>query len=59
MRPNCPRSRVRPSPGPIRGCSTTEISTLYVQPRHHGKGIGKGLLNEGLRKCATDGVPLL
>lgn len=44
---------------PIQGCATTEISTLYVQPRHHGNGIGKGLLNEGLRKCAADGVPLL
>jgi len=44
---------------PVPGCSTTEITTLYVQPRHHGKGIGKGLLQEGLRKCAADGVPSL
>ncbi len=29
---------------PVEGCSKMEISTLYVQPRHHGKGIGKRLL---------------
>ncbi len=28
--------------------SETEITTLYVQPRHHGKGIGKALLTAGL-----------
>ena len=40
------------SPAPVLGCSSTEIRTLYVQPRHHGKGLGKGLLNEGLSLCA-------
>ncbi|WP_320202504.1 GNAT family N-acetyltransferase [Agrobacterium rosae] len=44
------------SPAPLPGCSSTEIKTLYVQPRHHGKGVGKGLLNEGLRQCANLGV---
>ena len=33
---------------PVGNCSTVEISTLYVQPRHHGKGIGKALLDEAL-----------
>ncbi len=33
---------------PISGCSEMEISTFYVQPRHHGKGIGKRLLNAAL-----------
>ena len=33
------------SPAPVAGCSDTEISTFYVQPRHHGAGIGKRLLN--------------
>ncbi|MHA6263452.1 N-acetyltransferase family protein [Arenibacterium sp. CAU 1754] len=42
--------------GPVDGCSTTEISTLYVQPRHHGKGLGKALLAEGLRHCRENGV---
>ncbi|WP_320198318.1 GNAT family N-acetyltransferase [Agrobacterium sp. rho-13.3] len=40
------------SPAPIPGCSATEIKTLYLQPRHHGRGIGKGLLNEGVNRCA-------
>jgi len=39
------------SPAPVSGCSTTEISTFYVQPRHHGKGIGKKLLNAALLYC--------
>ena len=33
---------------PVTGCSTLEISTLYVQPRHHGRGLGRGLLEQGL-----------
>lgn len=33
--------------------STTEIKTFYVQPRHQGKGIGKRLLEEAYRLCAT------
>ena len=41
---------------PAECCSTTEIKTLYVQPRHHGKGLGKGLLDEGLGRCAEIGI---
>ena len=37
------------SKAPVEGCSEMEISTLYVQPRHHGKGIGKRLLNAALQ----------
>ncbi|MDF3415377.1 GNAT family N-acetyltransferase [Sulfitobacter sp. M57] len=40
---------------PVEGCSTTEIATLYVQPRHHGKGIGKRLLHTALRHCRDQG----
>lgn len=29
--------------------SALEISTLYVQPRHHGRGIGQALLQAGLQ----------
>lgn len=29
---------------PIDGLSDLEIATFYVQPRHHGKGIGSALL---------------
>jgi len=39
------------STAPVSGCSKTEISTFYVQPRHHGKGIGKKLLTAALRYC--------
>ncbi|WP_153769163.1 GNAT family N-acetyltransferase [Labrenzia sp. CE80] len=33
---------------PVANCSTMEISTLYVQPRHHGRGLGRMLLEHGL-----------
>ena len=39
------------SKAPVPDCSEMEISTLYVQPRHHGKGIGKRLLNAALQHC--------
>ncbi len=33
---------------PVSGCTDTELTTLYVQPRHHGKGIGHALLQAGI-----------
>lgn len=39
------------STAPVEGCSDVEISTFYVQPRHHGKGIGKRLLQAALTEC--------
>ncbi len=36
------------SPAPVAGCSDLEIATLYVQPRHHGRGLGSRLLEAGL-----------
>ena len=36
--------------------SDTEITTLYVQPRHHGVGIGAGLLKRALTLCVELGV---
>ena len=39
------------SAAPVDGCSDMEIATFYVQPRHHGKGIGKRLLNAALDHC--------
>lgn len=42
--------------GAIEGCGTTEISTFYIQPRHHGKGIGKALLAQALIHCRTCGA---
>ena len=45
----------KPAPADLRSDteSETEIATLYVQPRHHGKGIGKALLAAGLN-CAHE-----
>lgn len=37
------------SPAPPRDCSPYEISTLYVQPRHQGRGKGSALLRECLQ----------
>ncbi len=45
------------NPAPVNGCSDTEISTFYVQPRHHGKGIGKKLLAAALQHCRDRGIP--
>lgn len=39
------------SRAPVGDCSDMEISTFYVQPRHHGKGIGKRLLEAAIRHC--------
>ena len=36
--------------------SALEIATLYVQPRHHGRGIGKALLQAGLKKAQDLGA---
>lgn len=42
--------------GPVDGCGSVEISTFYVQPRHHGKGIGTALLNRALAQCRAIGA---
>lgn len=42
---------------PVSGCSTMEISTLYVQPRHHGRGLGTALLEQGLIYARSVGAP--
>lgn len=38
---------------PVPGLSSFEISTLYVQPRHHGKGIGRALLHAAFERCRS------
>ncbi|MGR3760545.1 GNAT family N-acetyltransferase [Roseobacteraceae bacterium NS-SX3] len=43
-------------PPPEGPGSSAEIATLYVQPRHHGKGIGEALLQSGLEVCAGWGA---
>lgn len=40
---------------PMGDSSKVEISTLYVQPRHHGRGLGRALLQAGLQRCAELG----
>lgn len=42
---------------PVANCPTMEISTLYVRPRHHGKGLGKALLEQGLDYVRASGSP--
>ncbi|MFD1794157.1 GNAT family N-acetyltransferase [Ochrobactrum teleogrylli] len=42
---------------PVANCSAMEISTLYVQPRHHGRGLGKALLVQGLNYARTADAP--
>jgi GNAT superfamily N-acetyltransferase len=37
------------------GDAMTEIRTLYVQPRHHGKGIGLALLTHACEACRARG----
>jgi len=44
------------SPAPVSGCSDVEISTFYVQPRHHGTGIGQKLLGAAVAQCAKMGT---
>lgn len=44
------------SAAPVDGCSTFEIATFYVQPRHHGKGIGRHLLQAMLQHSRTLGA---
>ncbi len=42
---------------PVEGCSAMEISTLYIQPRHQGRGLGKALLKQGLNSAQAENAP--
>ena len=42
---------------PVANCSTMEISTLYVQPRHHGRGVGRLLLGQALNYARDANSP--
>jgi ribosomal protein S18 acetylase RimI-like enzyme len=44
------------STAPVTGCSKVEVATFYVQPRHHGKGIGKRLLEAAFKHCREEGA---
>ncbi len=41
---------------PLLACTGAEIATLYVQPRHQGRGIGRELLAEVLLRCQMRGI---
>lgn len=41
---------------PVADQSCTEVTTMYVQPRHQGKGIGKRLLGNAVQLCRAVGV---
>lgn len=41
---------------PLPACRGAEIATLYVQPRHHGRGIGRALLSEAFARCRARGI---
>lgn len=43
-------------PAEVLDCSDVEIATLYLQPRHHGHGIGQALLQRGLDICTDLGA---
>lgn len=47
------------SPDPVTGGADMEIATFYVQPRHHGKGIGKRLLSAAFAHCRDAGAQAL
>ena len=38
----------RNSPDPIKGTVQTELTSLYIQPRHQSRGLGQALLRAGL-----------
>lgn len=46
----------RGNPGPVAGCSDIELTSLYVQPRHHGRGIGSALLRAGMGVAVSMGA---
>ena len=39
----------RNSPDPVGGAIPTELVSLYIQPRHQGRGLGQALLEAGLK----------
>lgn len=47
------------SPAPNALTPSTEIATLYVQPRHHGRGLGQKLMQAAVADCRPRAIPAL
>lgn len=45
-----------PTPGCVTGPGPLELKRLYVDPPHHGRGVGKRLLDEGLTRAREAGA---
>ncbi len=45
------------SRAPVADGPEVEIATLYVQPRHHGRGLGKALPGQALAHARHAGAP--
>jgi|SRR5690606_29568087 len=45
------------SDAPMDGGTDTGIATLYVQPRHQGRGLGRALLDQALAHAREAGAP--
>lgn len=43
-------------PDPLAGDHQTEVATLYVRPRHQGKGLGRALLLAGMQAAHEAGA---
>lgn len=43
-------------PAPGRPDLTVELTTLYIQPRHQGRGLGAALMAHGLARMQAEGA---
>ncbi|HEX6323279.1 MAG TPA: N-acetyltransferase [Vicinamibacterales bacterium] len=45
-----------PTPDCVTGPAPLELKRLYVDPSHHGRGVGRKLLDEGLARAHSAGA---
>lgn len=41
---------------PGRARHVAQLGTLAVDPRHHGRGVGRAMIEDAIRHCRTEGV---